>query len=76
MSKNFIWWIVELIIWFVFFYLTLYSIKNPVNLGGMSFLLVLIASFGVFASPLTRHLSIWNKILDNIIKKEDEEGKY
>jgi hypothetical protein len=76
MTGNMIWWFIELIIWYTFFYLFLFAIKNPVNIGLVSLVLLLLASFGVFASPLTRHLSIWNKILDRIITKEEEKEKY
>ena len=76
MSKHPIWWVVELLVWYLFFYTALYASKNPVNIGWVSFVLVLLGSFGLFASPLTRHLSIWNKVLDKIIKKEEENMKY
>lgn len=76
MTGNTIWWFIELIIWYAFFYLFLFAIKNPVNIGVVAFILLLLASFGVFAGPLTRHLSIWNRVLDKIINKEEEEKKY
>jgi len=76
MSRNFLWWIVELIIWYLFFYAGLFSIKNTIDIGWMSFILVLLGSLGVFASPLTRHLSIWNKVLDRVIKKEEDKTKF
>ncbi len=76
MSGNIFWWIIELAIWYLFFYIFLFSIQNPVNIGWMSFVLVILGSLGLFASPLTRHLSIWNKVLDQIIKKEEELEKY
>jgi len=76
MPRHLIWWIIELVIWYLFFYTILYSIKNEVNFAWVSFVLVLLASFGVYASPLTRHLSIWNKILDKVVKKEEEKMKY
>jgi hypothetical protein len=60
----------------MFFYTVLFALKNPVNIGLIAFFLVLLGSFGLFASPLTRHLSIWNKVLDQIIKKEEELEKY
>ncbi len=78
MSRNIFWWITELIIWYLFFYATFFTIKNinEVSIGWMSFILVFIATLGLFASPLTRHLSIWNNVLDKIIKKEEEREKY
>lgn len=76
MFKQIFWWILESIIWFLFIYLIIYSGKNEVNIAGMSLILVLLGSFGIFASPLTRHLSIWNKVLDRIIKKEEDEQKF
>jgi hypothetical protein len=69
-------WLIELVIWYFFFYLFIFAIKNPVSLGWTSFILVLLASFGLFASPLTRHLSMWNKILDKIMRKEEEKMQY
>ncbi len=66
----------EAVIWYLFFYAIFFAIQNPINIGWMAFIVVLLASLGVFASPLTRHLSIWNKVLDKIIKKEEERGKY
>lgn len=76
MSKNIIWWIIELIIWYCFAYLVLFAIKNQVHIGWTAFIIVILASLGLFASPLTRHLSIWNKILDQVVKKEEEKQKY
>lgn len=76
MYKNIFWCILEIVIWFLFFYVIFFTIKNPVDIGWMAFLAVVLASLGVFASPLTRHLSIWNKVLDQIIKKEEELEKY
>lgn len=76
MSRNIIWWILELVIWYIFFYAILFTLKNPVNIGWMAFILLLLGSLGVFASPLTRHLSIWNKVLDKIIRKEEEAQKF
>ena len=76
MLRKIFWWIVESIIWYLFFYLILFTAKNTVNIGVMALILVLVGSLGVFASPLTRHLSIWNKVLDEIIKKEEEKENY
>ncbi len=76
MLKNFIWWLIEITIWYFFFYIMIYSLKNTVSIGWVSLILVFLASFGIFASPLTRHLSIWNKVLDKIIRKEEENQKY
>lgn len=76
MSKSTFWWLLECLIWYAFIYLILYSGKHDVNISFMSAVLVLLGSFGIFSSPLTRHLSIWNKVLDKIIKKEEEEQKY
>jgi hypothetical protein len=74
--KNFGWWITEGIIWFLFFYLIIFSCRNEVSIGWASFFLVFLASFGLYANPLSRHLSIWNKVLDRIVKKEEEREKY
>ena len=60
----------------MFFYLVLFTAKNTVNISFMSLILVIVGSFGIFASPLTRHLSIWNKVIDEVIKKEEEKEKY
>ncbi len=76
MSGNILWWLLELGVWYLFFYVFLWAIKYPVSLAWIAFVLLLLASFGVFASPLTRHLSIWNKILDKIIKREQDKMKY
>lgn len=76
MLKHFLWWLVEMVIGFLFIYIGLYAVKNPVNLGWVSFVLVLLASFGFFASPLTRHLSFWNKVIDEIMEKEEEKSKF
>ena len=75
-KRNILWWIAELVIWYVFIYICLFSINNPINIGGISLLLLFLATLGLFASPLTRHLSIWNKIIDEIVKKEEEAQKY
>jgi hypothetical protein len=71
--KNFTWWIVEIIVWYLFFYAILFALKNPINIGWMAFILLLLGSFGLFASPLTRHLSVWNKILDRVVRKGEDE---
>ena len=76
MYKSFLWWVLEMFIGFIFFYIILYSIKNPVNLGWVSFILVAIISFGAFANPLTRHLSFWNKVIDQVVEKEQEKTKF
>jgi hypothetical protein len=71
--KNLTWWIVEIVVWYLFFYAIIFIIKNDVNIGWMAFILLLLGSFGLFASPLTRHLSLWNKILDKVVRKSDGE---
>ena len=76
MFKSFLWWVLEMIIGFVFFYVILYSMKNQINIGWVSFILVVIVSFGALANPLTRHLSFWNKVIDQIIEKEQEKTKF
>ena len=50
--------------------------KNQINIGWVSFILVVIVSFGALANPLTRHLSFWNKVIDQIIEKEQEKTKF
>lgn len=76
MISKILWWIIEVIVWYFFFYLILFACRNTVNIGWTAFFLVIIGSFGVFANPLTRHLSIWNKVIDRIVKKEEEQEKY
>lgn len=76
MLRKIFWWIIEVIIWYFFFYLILFSCRNTVNIAWMSIVLVAIGSLGIFVNPLTRHLSIWNKVLDEIVKKEEEKEKY
>jgi hypothetical protein len=76
MSKNYLWWLVELLVWYFFFYAILFAIKNPVSISWMAFVILLLASLGTFASPLTRHLSIWNKVLDKIVKKERDKMEF
>ncbi len=60
-------------IWYLFFYTLVFSFNNPVSVGWIAFILLLLASFGVFASPMTRHLSFWNKVIDKVIKKETDK---
>ena len=76
MFKRFLWWILEMFIGFLFFYTILYSIKNPVNIGWTSFILVLLISFSIFASPFTRHMSFWNKVIDQLMENEQEKTKF
>ena len=76
MLRKIFWWFIEVITWYLFFYLVLFTAKNTVNISFMSLILVIVGSFGIFASPLTRHLSIWNKVIDEVIKKEEEKEKY
>jgi hypothetical protein len=75
-TRNIMWWVLELIVWYIFFYIGLFAIKNPVDIGWTAFGLVFLGSLGLFASPLTRHLSIWNKILDKIVKKEEDLTRF
>ncbi len=70
------WWVLEIIIWYVFFYAAIFTVKHDVHIGWMAFVLLFLASLGIFASPMTRHLSVWNKILDKVIRKEEEKNKY
>lgn len=76
--KHIFWYVVELIVWYLFFYVIFFTAKNldVVNIGWMAFIIVLLSSFGIFASPLTRHLSIWNKVIDKIVKKEEDQQRY
>lgn len=76
MSRHFVWWVVELVIWYFVVYIFIFAVKNPVSIGWTSFVILLLSSLGVFASPLTRHLSIWNKILDKVVRKEEDIMKY
>ena len=76
MLKSFLWWVLEMVVWFFFFYVIFYTAKNDVNIAWMSFIIVLLGSLGIFASPLTRHLSFWNKVIDEILKKEEEKTKF
>lgn len=76
MSRHIGWWITELAVWYLFFYVFIFAVKNPISIGWISLILVFLGSLGLFASPLTRHLSIWNKILDKVVKKEEEKMDY
>ena len=76
MTKNFMWWVVEMIIWYLFFYTIIFSMRNEVNVGWIALALLFLSSFGIFASPLTRHLSFWNKMFDKVVKKEEEKMQY
>ena len=76
MFSHFLWWLVEMTLGYLFFYVLLYAIKNPVSIGWVSFILILLTSFAIFASPLTRHLSFWNRVIDGVVKKEEEKTKY
>ena len=76
MISKIIGWIIEVAIWYLFFFIILFSCRNTVNIGVTAFVLVLVGSLGIFANPLTRHLSIWNKVLDRIVKKEEDLEKY
>lgn len=74
--KKIFWWILEIVIWYLFFYVGIYAVENSMDVGKAAFLLVLLASFGVYANPVTRHLSFWNKMADEVIKKEEEKGNF
>jgi hypothetical protein len=76
MLGKIFWWFMEVVIWYLFFYIILFSCRNMVNIGVTALVLVIIGSIGIFVNPLTRHLSIWNKVLDKIVKKEEEQEKY
>jgi hypothetical protein len=76
MFKSFLWWVLEMFIGYLFFYTLIFSARNEVSIGWVSFFLVILVSAGVFASPLTRHLSFWNKVIDEIMRKEEEKTKF
>jgi hypothetical protein len=76
MLTKILWCVIEIIIWYLFFYLILFSCRSNTNIGWTALTLVLLGSLGIFASPMTRHLSFWNKILDKTVKKEEENEKY
>jgi hypothetical protein len=76
MISKIFWWLIEVAIWYIFFYIIIFSCRNTVNIAVASFVLVIVGSIGIFANPLTRHLSIWNKVLDKIVKKEEDLEKY
>ena len=74
--KKIFWWIFEIVIWYFFFYVALYAIENSMDVGMAAFLLVFLASLGIYANPVTRNLSLWNKIFDQFLKKEEEKAKF
>jgi hypothetical protein len=76
MLTKILWWVIEIIIWYLFFYVILFSCRSNTDIGLTALTLVLLGSFGIFASPMTRHLSFWNKILDKAVRKEEENEKY
>lgn len=71
------WWLLEIIVWYLFIYAIFFTIKTEaVSLGWMSLVILFLGSLGILANPLTRHMSVWNKILDRVIRKEEEEKRY
>ncbi len=53
-GKDAFWGVVEFIVWILFVYYLLYSIKNPVNLWLSAVVLVVLAYVAAIACPIFR----------------------
>jgi len=62
-SKNIFWAIVEALIWYIFIYYFLYTIKNPVDIYSSSLILLAIMYVGMLANPWVRNTASWRKII-------------
>ena len=74
MLRKILWWIFEIVVWYLFFYVLVYAIEFSMDVGRAAFLLVFLSSLGIFANPVTRQLSFWNKVADEV-KRKEEAGK-
>lgn len=61
-KKNLIWWIIEAIIWYVWLYYFLFSIKNPVDIAASALILLVLAYLGTLACPWFRNTEAWRKL--------------
>ena len=55
---------VEAVVWYVFIYYALYSIKNPVNLFVSALILLVLAYIGTISCPWFRRTEAFKKMLE------------
>ena len=61
-SKDILFGIIEFIVWVVFAYYALYSLKNPVDLKLSALILVILAYVGVLVCPIFRSTSAFKAV--------------
>jgi len=68
-TVNWFWSIVEIILWYGFFYYLLEAIKNSSNLYVSALILTIIATAATLACPWFRNTDAWRRMM----RKKDEE---
>lgn len=53
---------VELVLWYAWIYIFMYTIKNDVNLYFASFALLVIMYAAAISCPLVRHSKAWRRL--------------
>ena len=61
-TTDYFWAVVEAVCWYTFIYLTLYAIKNPVDLYQYSLYLLVILYVGTVSCPWFRNTDAWQKL--------------
>ncbi len=62
-AADWFWSIVELVLWYGFFYYLLDAIKNPSNLYISAFILTVISTVAILACPWFRNTDAWRRML-------------
>ncbi len=57
--------VIEIILWYVFIYYLLYTIKNPVDLRWSALVLLVVSYLIMLVCPWVRHSSAWKKMWGN-----------
>lgn len=64
-TKDFFLAITEAILWYIFLYFALYSLKNPVDLRTSALELLVVGYLAAWACPLLRHSDSWKRTFSN-----------
>lgn len=60
---DWFWSIVEIILWYIFFYYLLFAIKNPSNLYVSALVLTVVSTVAITACPWVRNTGAWKRML-------------
>jgi len=63
-KKNWLWWIVEAILWYVWIYFFLYTIKNNIDISVAALILLIIGYLATLSCPWFRNTGAWQRLTD------------